>query len=160
MIAPIFYVSQVDLCGPFESYSYHNKRATVKIWYAVFCCATTTTISIKCMEDYSTNAFLQAFTRISCEVGYPRRLLTDEGSQLVKACETLQIDFQDIQRRLFKESNVDFNTCPVGGHNMNGLVERKKSRSPSKNQSPINDYQSCNGRHSHLEQQTASMIYH
>ena len=125
MIAPIFFVSQVDLCGPFQSYSYHNKRATVKIWYVVFCCATTTTINIKCMEDYSTSAFLQAFTRFSCEVGYPRRLLADEGSQLVKGCETVQFDFQDIQRRLFKDSNVEFDTCPVGGHNMNGLVERK-----------------------------------
>ena len=31
MIAPAFYVTQIDLCGPFQSYSYHNKRATVKI---------------------------------------------------------------------------------------------------------------------------------
>lgn len=77
------------------------------------------------MEDYSSNAFLQAFTRFSCEVGYPKRLLTDEGSQLVKACETLQFDYHDIQWRLFTEHHVEFDTCPVGGHNMNGLVERK-----------------------------------
>ena len=124
-IAPIFYVSQVDLCGPFQSYSYHNKRGTIKIWLVVFCCATTSCVSIKCMENYSSSAFLQAFIRFSCEVGYPRRLLTDEGSQLVKACETLLFDYKDIQWRLFKESHVEFDTCPVGGHNMNGLVERK-----------------------------------
>ena len=125
MIAPIFYVSQVDICGPFQSYSYHNKRATIKIWFVVFCCTTTTAINIKCLEDYSSSAFLQAFTQFSCEVGYLRRLFTDKGSQLVKACETIHFDFHDIQWRLFKESSIEFDTCPVGGHNMNGLVERK-----------------------------------
>ena len=43
----------------------------------------------------------------------------------MKACETLRFDYKDIQFRLYKESNVEFDTCPVGGHNMNGLVERK-----------------------------------
>ena len=38
-----------------------QQRAAVKIWFVVFCCSTTTTINIKCMEDYSSNAFLQAF---------------------------------------------------------------------------------------------------
>ena len=31
-VAPPFYVTQCDLCGPFNSYSSHNKRATVKVW--------------------------------------------------------------------------------------------------------------------------------
>ena len=39
--APAFYASQVDLCGPFNSFSIHNKRATVNIWLVVFCCCTT-----------------------------------------------------------------------------------------------------------------------
>ena len=30
-IAPAFYMSQVDICGPLDSYSHHNRRATVKI---------------------------------------------------------------------------------------------------------------------------------
>ena len=75
-IAPAFYITQVDLTGPFKAYSKHNKRTTLKIWLVVFCCATTTTINIKVMEDYSTTAFIQAFTRFSCEVGYPQKALT------------------------------------------------------------------------------------
>ena len=38
-IAPPFYISQVDLARPFKAYSLHNKRATIKIWLAVFCCS-------------------------------------------------------------------------------------------------------------------------
>ena len=62
-IAPALYINQVDLTGPFKAYSKHNKRTTLKIWLVVFCCATTTTINIKVMEDYSTTAFIQAFTQ-------------------------------------------------------------------------------------------------
>ena len=40
-IAPAFYITQVDLMGPLKAYSPHNKRSTIKIWYVVFCCATT-----------------------------------------------------------------------------------------------------------------------
>ena len=124
-IAPCFYISQVDLAGPFKSYSAHHKRTIVKIWFAVFCCAATTTVCIKIMEDYTTEAILQAFIPLSCEVGYPKILLTDEGSQLVKGCESMVLNFKNIQNKLFIDMNVQFETCPVSGHYMHGRVERK-----------------------------------
>ena len=124
-IAPAFYITQVDIAGPFKAYSPHNKRGTIKIWLIVFCCTTTSTTSIKVMEDYSTTAFLQAFIRISCEVGYPKLILTDGGSQLVRGCETMKLNYQAVQRKLHLEMKVELETCPVGGHNMHGKVERK-----------------------------------
>ena len=124
-IAPAFYITQVDLAGPFLAYSHHHKRSTIKIWLVVFCCATTSTSCIKIMEDYSTTAFLQAFTRFSCEVGYPKILLSDEGSQLVKGCGTMRLKFWDIKIGLHKDVAVELEVCPVGGHNMHGRVERK-----------------------------------
>ena len=124
-IAPAFYISQVDLAGPFSSYSPHNKRTTVKVWFAIFCCVTTSTIDMRVMEDYSAPAFVEAFIRMSCHVGYPKFLLADQGSQVVSACETMKLSFTDIKNRLHREVSVDFDTCPVGGHNMHGKVERK-----------------------------------
>ena len=124
-IAPAFYVSQVDIAGPFKSYSQANKRATIKIWMTVFVCATTSTTSIKVMEDYSTTAFIQAFVRLACEVGYPKIMLADSGSQLVKGCSSVELSYQDLKFRLHKETGVELELCPVGGHNMNGKVERK-----------------------------------
>ena len=124
-VAPAFYVAQTDLCGPFSSYSPHNKRATIKIWLLVFCCATTATVSIKVMDAYSTTAFIQGFIRFACEVGYPKMLLIDEGSQLVKGCKIMNLCFQDIKRKLYCGMKVEFDTCPVGGHNFHGRVERK-----------------------------------
>ena len=32
-IAPAFYITQLDITGPFISYSPHNKRTKVKIWF-------------------------------------------------------------------------------------------------------------------------------
>ena len=116
MIAPAFYVSQVDIAGPFKAFSYHHKRTTIKIWLLVFCCCTTSATNIKTMEDYSATAFIQSFTRFSCDMGYPRRVLTDEGSQLVKGCKELKLDFQNLQFRLHRDVKVELeSSCPVVG---------------------------------------------
>jgi hypothetical protein len=124
-IAPPFYVTQVDLSGPYKAYTPHNKRSTIKIYLAVFVCSTTGTTSMRMMDDYSTISFVQAFIRLSCEVGYPKILLTDEGSQLIKACKTMEFDFHDTKQKLYTGHGVEFDVCPVGGHNMHGRVERK-----------------------------------
>ena len=125
MIAPAFYVSQVDLAGPFNAYSAHNKRSTIKIWLSVWCCATTSTTIIKVLENYSTSAFLNAFIRFACDSGYPNTLLVDAGSQIVKGCESMQIKYWDLKFKLHKSKSINFEICPVGGHNFNGKVERK-----------------------------------
>ena len=82
-------------------------------------------MNLKFMEDYSASAFILGFIRFSCSVGYPKMLLPDEGSQLVKGCKDMQLSFTDIKNRLHVEHGVKFETCPVGGHNMHGRVERK-----------------------------------
>ena len=102
-IAPAFYITQVHLTGPFKAYSKHNK-----IWLAVFCCTTTTTINIKVMEDYNTTAFIQAFTRFSCKVGDPKKLIPDEGSQLIKGYTSMKLDIRDIKSRLTQNVKTDF----------------------------------------------------
>ena len=121
-IAPVFYITQLDLAGPFLSYSPHNKRNTIKIWFVVYCCATTSTTNLKVMEDYGTSAFLESFMRFACEVGYPKILLSDEASQLLKGYEDMRIDFVDLKNNLHLNKSIEFSTCPVGGHNMNTVV--------------------------------------
>ena len=96
-IAPAFYATQGDLCGLFKAYSPHNKRSTIKIWFAVYCCKSTSTTLIKVMDDYSTTAFIQSFVLFLCDVGYPKFLSVDEGSKLVKGCESLKLIHTDIK---------------------------------------------------------------
>ena len=48
-IAPAFFMTQVDIFGPMNSYSNVNKRATVKMWFVVFCCCSTGAVDVKTM---------------------------------------------------------------------------------------------------------------
>ena len=124
-IAPPFYACQVDIFGQFKSYSTANKRATIKVWFTVFCCCTTGAVDIRIMEDYSTESFVQSFIRFSCRFGYSRYILPDAGSQLVKGCETMKYTFTDTKQILSKEYGVEFLVCPVGAHYNHDKVERK-----------------------------------
>ena len=77
------------------------------------------------MEDYSSSSFVQCFIRLSCEVGYPKKLLPDEGSQLITGCESMKIDFQDTRFQLHQQMNVEYEKCPTAAHHMYGKVEQK-----------------------------------
>ncbi|XP_066933238.1 uncharacterized protein [Clytia hemisphaerica] len=124
-IAPAFYQTQVDLSGPYKSISPTNKRATIKIWLVIYCCCSTSAVHINTMDDYSSPSFIQSFTRFSSRYGFPIKLYCDEGSQLVKSNQDIRMSFTNIQSTLFKDRKVEFETCPVGAHNVNGKVERK-----------------------------------
>ena len=51
--------------------------------------------------------------------------MPDEGSQLIKGCHNMIISFSDIQNKISTEYGIDFKTCPVGAHYVQGKVERK-----------------------------------
>ena len=124
-IAPVFYYCQTDICGPYKAYSPANKRATLKIYFIVFCCTVTGAVDCRVMEDYTTDSFVLAFSRFGCRFGYPKMMMPDEGSQLVKACQDMILSFTDLTLKLSTEYGVDFKTCPVGAHYIHGKVERK-----------------------------------
>ena len=124
-VAPPFYVTQCDICGPFLAYSKHNRRTTLKVWIVTFVCATTGMTSLKIMEGYDTTQFLLSFSRFSADAGFPTLMLVDSGGQLVRGCDNMLINMSDAQGVLKSEFGVNFQTCPVGGHNFHGKAERK-----------------------------------
>ena len=124
-VAPAFYTTQVDICGPFGSYSNANKRP--KIWLVIFCCCARGAVDGKVMDDYSTDAFILVFIRFSCRYGYPCSLLPDYGSQLVKGCKDMVISFSDVKQKLGVEFGVEYKTCPVGVHYVHGKIFRSSN---------------------------------
>ena len=124
-IAPPFFASQIDIFGPFKSYSNVNKRATVKVWFLLLCCCTTGAIDIRVMDDYSTESVVLAFIRFSCRFGYPKYVLPDAGSQLIKSCQDMRYSYTDLKQKLSTDYGVQFTPCPVGAHYVHGKVERK-----------------------------------
>ena len=97
-IAPAFFASQVDIFGPFKSYSSVNKRASIKVWFLIFCCCTTGGVDIRVLEDYCTDSFVLGFIRFASRFGYPKYVLPDPGSQLVKGCESVKYSFSDTKQ--------------------------------------------------------------
>ena len=125
-IAPPFYISQVDLMGPFDARCNHNHRSVVKVWGCLFKDPSSGALSVHAMTSYSTDAFLDAYTRFSARYGHPSYLHIDEGSQLMKACKDMELSLVNINNNLSVNYGVgvQHSTCPVGGHNQQGCVER------------------------------------
>ena len=105
------------------------------------------------MDDYSTDSFILSFTRFACNHGYPKKLYCDSGSQLIKGCNNIKLDFTDLQSKLHRSKGVEFSVCPVGGHNMHGKVERKIQEVNKSLQKSIN-----NQRLSLLQWETLSAV--
>ena len=97
----------------------------MKIWLVVFCCTVTGAVDSRIMENYTADAFMLAFKRFACRFSYPKTVMPDEGSQLVKGCQDIIISFCDIKHKMNAEYGVYFKTCPVGMHYVHGNVERK-----------------------------------
>ena len=125
-IAPPFYICQVDLFGPLDAQCEHNHRSKVSIYGAVFKCPATSAVGINAMQSYSTESFLQAYTRFASRYGHPKELAIDQGSQLMSACKNMQISIVDITSQLNSkyQVGVKYTTCAVSGHNQHGQVER------------------------------------
>ena len=124
-IAPVFYYCQTDICGPYNAFSPANKRATLKVYFVVFVCTVTGAVDVRVMENYTTESFILAFSRFSCRFGYPKMMMPDEGSQLIKGCQDMILSYTDLCQKLSTEYGVEFKTCPVGAHYVHGKVERK-----------------------------------
>ena len=126
VVAPPFFTAQCDIMGPFDAHCEHNHRSVVKCYGLVFKCPATHAISVHVMQTYSTESFLCAFTRFSTRFGYPKKLHVDAGSQLVKGCKEMKIEFQDLESAIYQKSQtgIDHEIGPVGGHNYQGDVER------------------------------------
>ena len=125
-IAPPFFISQVDLAGPFSAHSEHNLRAVVKVWLVVFKCTTSCAVTAHVITKYTTAAVLSAYTRFAKNYGHPGLLLIDQGTQLMSACDKMQVSVYDLTNLLNCkfQVGVEHRVCPARAHHYQGMVER------------------------------------
>jgi hypothetical protein len=124
--APSFYHCQIDIMGPFNAICEHQHRATVKVWGLVFKCPATCAVSVHVMTKYNTPAVLMAYTRFASRYGHPAKLFLDQGSQLVRACQEMDVNLMDLAGTLDVRYSVgvEHQTGPVDAHHTQGQVER------------------------------------
>ena len=131
LIAPAFYACQIDVFGPlrafvpgYEKETRATKAKESKIWIFVAVCLVTSNVNLQVCEMKDTCSMLEAFIRLSCECGYPKYVCCDQDSSILPVMREVKVNLRDLAHRLYSEHGVIFETCPVGGHDAHGKVER------------------------------------
>ena len=78
------------------------------------------------ITKYTTAAVLSAYTRFAKSYGHPGMLLIDQGTQLMAACDKMQVSVLDLSDALNCkfQVGVEHRVCPARAHNYQGMVER------------------------------------
>jgi len=88
--APAWHSTALDLFGPFKIKDEVKKRTTGKAYGVIFNCLTTRAVHVDISPDYSTQKFLMVLRRFVSIRGYPSKLYSENGPQLVSANEELK----------------------------------------------------------------------
>ena len=131
MVAPPFYTTMIDLFGPLKSYVPGYERQTrnrnsleSKVYIMVAVCITTKIVNLQVLESKSASGIIDGFTRLCCEVGVPSIVHIDQDSGALSGFQSVELEFRDLKHQLWTQFGISFATCPVGGHEQHGLVER------------------------------------
>ena len=131
-VAPPFYVCQMVTYGPVHLYMPGHSMATrnknvldVKNYVLTLADPVCRCINLQVIENKSADGIIDGITRMGCEVGMPKVILTDQDSGIIKALNESEVSLKDLQLVLYKEKGIVFRTAPVSGHNYHWLCERK-----------------------------------
>ena len=100
----------------------------MKVWGLVIICQNTRALKMYATGGYSTDDFLVAYTRFTSNHGNPLLVVTDAGSQLVKAGKiidpqmSLSLDWSKIRDKVAK-NGTEWKTVEPGCQWRNGLAE-------------------------------------
>ena len=125
--SPPFTNLGLDLCGPYLVRSMVNKRASMKVWVAIFLCLNTKAVNMELAPGYSTEDFLLAYTNQVEQRGVPSMVHSDRGSQLVAAqkqlgAEQLHYDWDAIAQASARKGTT-WKFTPPGSQWRNGAAE-------------------------------------
>merc|ERR1712232_818431 len=93
---PPFTHISLDFMGPFTVKGLANQRARIKVFGLVIVCQNTRAVKVLPVPGYSTEKFLIAYRKFTNECGVPELVLSDQGSQLVKAGRIVNVEKSDL----------------------------------------------------------------
>ncbi|XP_036341981.1 uncharacterized protein LOC118751388 [Rhagoletis pomonella] len=106
-----FASSSVDYCGPFTvRIGAKRSRATVKTYLAIFICMVAKAVHIEVVDDLSSQAFLDAFTRFVSRRGPCLELFSDNGPAFISANRLLQEELVAWQNKGNQQSLANMGT--------------------------------------------------
>ena len=87
-------------------------------------CPTTRLINLQVVETHGASGVMSAVIRLGCEVGLPAKMFIDQDRAIMCGFKTAEFELGNLQLTLEKKHGIEFEVCPVQGHNMHGQVER------------------------------------
>ena len=129
---PPFTNISLDFLGPFKVRGLANQRARVKVYGLLIVCQNTRALKLLPVPGYDTGSFLLAYVRYTSNCGRPALIVSDRGTQLVKAGnmmnnESLDVGNWDWSRIVdaTAKSGTNWKFVEAGCQWRNGLVERQ-----------------------------------
>ena len=125
--SPPFQNIGLDYFGPFEVKGEVQKRVRGKCYGILFVCDSSRAVHAEIAQDFSTDAFLQALRRFACIRGWPEKIHSDNGTQLVGAANELKktiasLDWEEL--RLYGHAaGTTWTFCPADAPWQNGSTE-------------------------------------
>ena len=115
----------VDLFGTFHA---RQGRSTVKRYGCVYTCFSTRAIHIEVLNSLDTDTFINGFIRFVARRGYPRKVISDNGTNLVGADAELRRSLRQLDRskviQAARRVNVDWCFNPPLASHHGGVWER------------------------------------
>ena len=99
--------TNIDLFGPYSVKGEVNKRSRGKIYGVIFNCITCRAVYVDVATDYSTEGFLMPFRRFVTIRGYPQKVTSDSGSQLIGASNELKEIIKGLDQQVLKEFGAE-----------------------------------------------------
>ena len=125
---PFTHVS-LDFLGPYKVRCLGNQRARIKVYGWVIVCQNVRVVKLLAVPGYDTYSFLLAYSRFTSNYGSPSLVVSDRGSQLVKAGSLLTNDLGTWDWNMVSEraakSGIKWLFVEPGCQWRNGIVERQ-----------------------------------
>ena len=97
---------EVDFFGLFSIRGEVQKRVRGKCYGVIFVCFASRAINVDLSKDYSTDSFLQVMRRFASVRGWPKRVHSDRGTQLVAASKELKEAVKELDWRALQEHGI------------------------------------------------------
>ena len=125
--SPPFSATGIDYFGPFTIKGEVQKRTRGKCFGVIFTCLASRAVHIDVTPNYSTDGFLQVLRRFASIRGWPLKIHSDQGSQLVAASKELKAAVsgldQDIIRQYGALNRCEWGFCPADAPWQNEATE-------------------------------------
>ena len=115
----------VDCFGPFEV---KFLRCTLKRWRCLFTCLTTRAVHIEVAQSLDTESCLAAVTRFIARLGYPKTIISDNGTNLFGAANELKAFMNEWDKAKIEsdlaQKKIVWKLNPPGALHFGGIWEK------------------------------------